>query len=284
MSLLSEIKTKYDLADISVKLIFANVGVFAVIAIYNALYFSFNSEPASFFSNYFSLPDDLNDLIYRPWSIITYAFLHGSFMHLLGNVIVLFFTGRIFLNLLSAKHFLNYYFLGIIVGGLLFLLSYNFLPAFRNEDAILVGASAAIFSTLVGITTYVPNYEVYLFGSFKLKLWIITVFLLIAFIAGIPGPNSGGEFAHLGGALIGYIYTIQLKKGNDIGVMLTSLFKSKKQQPLKTVYKKSNPKSNKPNEVSQQRKIDAILDKISKSGYETLSKEEKDFLFSVRKK
>ncbi len=284
MSLLSEIKTKYDLADISIKLIFINVGIFAIIAIYNAIYYSFSSETATFFTDYFSLPDDLGDFLYRPWSIITYAFLHAGFMHLLGNVIVLFFTGRIFLNLLSVKHFLNYYFLGIVFGGLLFLLSYNLLPAFKNEGAILVGASAAIFSTLVGITTYAPNYEVRLFGVFTLKLWIITTFLLIAFIAGIPGPNSGGEFAHLGGAFLGYIYSLQLKKGNDIGVMLMSLFKSKKQKPLKTVYKKSKPETSSQNDSGKQRRIDDILDKISKSGYETLTKEEKDFLFSVRKK
>lgn len=284
MSLITEIKSKYQLADISIKLIFINVGIFAIVAIYNALFYSISAKHATLFDDYFSLPSNLNKLIYRPWSILTYGFLHLSFSHLLGNIIVLYFTGKIFLNFFSSKQFLSYYLYGIIAGGITFLLSYNLLPAFKNDSSILVGASAAIFSTLVGITTYVPNYEVHLFGVFRVKLWVITTLLVIGFIAGIPGMNSGGEFAHLGGAFIGYFYTLQLKKGNDIGSIFTNLFKQKKQSPLKTVYKKSKP--NKPTKTTNenQQKIDAILDKISKSGYETLTQEEKDFLFKIGKK
>ena len=282
MGVFSDLKLKYNTADISIKLIFINVGIFTIVAIYNAIFYSLIANHSSFFEDYFWLPSNLQNLLYKPWSIFTYSFLHFDFSHLLGNIIVLYFTGRIFLNLFSPKLFLNYYILGIFAGGILFLLSYNLLPAFKEiHNALLVGASAAIFSVLTGVTTHVPNYNVHLFGVFSLKLWVITTLLIIGFVAGITGGNPGGEFAHIGGAIAGYLYTLQLKKGNDFVASISTLFKQKKRSPLKTVYKKSNSVK-KPDDYQQ--KIDAILDKINKSGYQALSQEEKDFLFTTGKK
>lgn len=179
------------------------------------------------------------------------------------------------------------------MGGLVFMLSYNLFPVFAGTRTALIGASAGVTAVLIFVCTYIPNQEVRLI-FFNIKLWYIGVFVVVMDLIQIPtGQNAGGHLAHLGGALLGYLYARQLMQGNDIGSgfigMLDAfgtMFGRKKKTKLKTVYKKEKvttaPKVNYEKE-SKQRKIDAILDKISKSGYESLSKEEKDFLFKAGK-
>ena len=294
MSLLSDLKYKYNLAPIHEKIIFVNIGVFAVIAIINTIYFLATKSHFSLFQDYLALPEDLSQLIFKPWTFLTYAFMHNSFWHLLGNMIALYYFGRIFLTFFSVKQFINYYFVGGLVGGLIFVISYNLLPALVDESAVLLGASASVFSVLVGATTKSPNYVLNLFGVFQLKLWVLTVLYLISFIALIPYANAGGELSHLGGAIFGYIYTKQLDKGNDIGSWfgntvnaILSWFKASKKGNLKTVYKDKSKvggyTKGEFSEFNNQKKIDVILDKISKSGYESLSTAEKEFLFKAGK-
>jgi hypothetical protein len=208
-------------------------------------------------------------------------------------MIMLYFSGRIFLNLFGAKRFMNVYFLGVIAGGLTFLLSYNIFPAFLDTNTALIGASAGVTSVLIFVCAYLPNQEVRLL-FFNVKLWYIGVFLVLIDLVQIPiGNNAGGHLAHLGGALLGYTYAKQLIEGMDIGEWfsnlmdaIANLFKRKeKKAPLKTVYRKkrdAGPVKNYDKD-GHQRKIDDILDKISKSGYESLSKAEKDFLFKAGK-
>lgn len=293
MSLLSELKLKYKLSAIHEKFIFVNIGVFACIAIINAFYFLFTKSTLSFFVDYFALPENLSKLLYRFWTIISYNFLHFGFWHLIGNMIGLYYFGRIFKDFFSDKQFVNYYFIGGFVGGLIFIISYNLLPALVDESAVLYGASASVFAILLGVTTRVPNYELNLFGVFKIKLWVLAVLYIISFIVLIPSFNTGGELAHLGGAFLGYFYTKQLDKGKDIGKgfenllgSFMSLFKPKSN--LKTVHrKKKTSKTSKTKEefntFNKQKQIDIILDKISKSGYESLTAEEKELLFRAGK-
>lgn len=294
MSLISDLKYKYNLAPIHEKIIFVNIGVFAIVALVNTIYFLATKSHFLFFNNYLTLPENLTELIYKPWTFLTYAFMHNGFWHLLGNMIALYFFGRIFLTFYSVKQFVNYYFVGGLVGGLVFVVSYNVLPALVDQSAILLGASASVFSVLVGATTKSPNYVLNLFGVFQLKLWVLTVLYLISFIALIPYANAGGELAHLGGAVFGYIYTKQLEKGNDIGAWFSKLvssvsnaFKSTNKGNLKTVYKDKTKvggyTKGEFNAFNNQKKIDVILDKISKSGYESLSDKEKEFLFKAGK-
>ncbi|AUC80877.1 rhomboid family intramembrane serine protease [Lacinutrix sp. Bg11-31] len=294
MSLLSDLKYKYNLASVHEKIIFVNIGVFAVVALLNTVYFLATKSHLLLFQDYLALPEDLNQLIFKPWTFLTYAFMHTSFWHLLGNMIALYYFGRIFLTFFSVKQLINYYFVGGLVGGLVFVVSYNLLPALVDESAILLGASASVFSVLVGATTKSPNYVLNLFGVFQLKLWVLTVLYLISFIALIPYANAGGELSHLGGAVFGYIYTKQLVKGNDIGkgferllVTITSWFKPRKKGNLKTVYKDKSKvggyTKGEFSEFNNQKKIDVILDKISKSGYESLSAAEKEYLFKAGK-
>ena len=277
------------------KLIALNIAIFAIMVLFNAIFRSFNGHAPTFFYDYFALPNG-TEVLYKPWTIITYAFIHGDFWHLIFNCLILYFTGRIFYNFFTEKQFITVYTYGILAGAILFLVAYNVLPAFSKHPAILMGASAAVLAVLAAGATYAPNMIINLFGVLPIKYWILTVLLVISYVAAIQqGSNVGGNFAHIGGVLIGYLFVNQLQKGTDIGIgferfwdRLVAYFTPKKKSPLKTVYKnkqtkRSTKKASTQTASEKQRKVDGILDKISKSGYESLTKEEKDFLFKAGK-
>lgn len=282
-NLIKQIKQKLRSATIVEKIIYINIAVFAISYITKA-FFSLMQWGEDPFFNWFALPANYNNFFLKPWAIITYGFLHGGFWHILFNLIILFYFGNLFLDFFSKRDFLIYYFLGIIFGGAIYMLSYNYFPALKTNTAYLVGASAGVTAILVGIATKIPNYAMNFRFIGSIKLWYIAVGFILLDIIQIPVSNTGGHLAHLGGALIGFLLSNQTNKGKNISNLFSSLFKTKKQNPLKTVYKKSQPQNPVKNSNARQRKIDEILDKISKSGYETLTKEEKDFLFSVGKK
>ncbi|MEO0526799.1 MAG: rhomboid family intramembrane serine protease [Bacteroidota bacterium] len=283
---------KYQFARLSIaeKLIAINVLVF----ILNGLVTFLMKLPNDLILQWFELPKDFLDFIGQPWSIVTYSFFHGGFGHIFWNMLMLYFSARIFLNLFGERRFINVYFLGVILGGLIFLLSYNVFPALLGANTALIGASAGVTAVLIFICAYIPNQEVRII-FFNVKLWYIGAFFVLVDLIQIPyGGNVGGRLAHLGGAFLGYIYARQLLNGRDIGEGfsnfldgIANMFKKKeKKAPLKTVYRKGKASGRTPvnyDKESRQRKIDAILDKISKSGYESLSKAEKDFLFKAGK-
>ncbi len=273
MNIINDIKHSFKQANIAEKLIYINISVFVV-----------SLFAGKYLNQWFALNSNFELLITHPWSLFSYGFLHANFPHILFNMIFIYYIGNLFLNFFTPKQFLNYFILGTIVGGLAFLLI--------NSKGYLVGASAGIMAVLVGIATKIPNYEIRLRLIGNVKLWIIALFYIIISLAGLDGLNSGGNIAHLGGALLGFIYTKQLEKGIDIGSWLetglnaiVNIFKPTKKSTLKTVHKKSTIKRKPTNTeiTDKQRKIDRILDKISKSGYDSLSKEEKDFLFKSGK-
>jgi len=282
-NLLNQIQQRFRSATIVEKIIFINISVFAIAFLTKAFFSLMQWSEDPFFS-WFALSADFSSFTTKPWTIITYGFLHGDFWHILFNLMVLFYFGNLFLDFFSKRDFLIYYFLGIVFGGIIYMLSYNTFPALKTNTAYLVGASAGVTAILVGIATKIPNYAMNFRFIGSVKLWYIAVGFIMLDIIQIPVSNTGGHLAHLGGAFIGFILTTQTKKDKGITNFFTNLFKPKKQNPLKTVYKKPKPQQNVKNSNAHQRKIDEILDKISKSGYETLTKEEKDFLFSVGKK
>ena len=277
-----------------------NLNVFEKIMAVNVLVFFIGwliqitrKIPRSYTLSWFELPKDFLDFIVRPWSIVTYGFTHYDFLHLLFNMIVLYFVSRSLVNLFPSKQSLNIYFLGIIAGGLSFLAVYNILPdSFSTTVGSLVGASAGVNALLIFLCAYMPNRETRFF-AISIKLWYIGVAIVLFDVIGLFGANQGGNVAHLGGSLLGYLYATQLVKGRDIGSgfgkfmdSIANLFNKK--SPLKTVHRnKKNTIAghNKQefNEFNNQKKIDLILDKISKSGYESLTKEEKAFLFKAGK-
>lgn len=243
--------------------------------------------------DWLELPRDLFDFIMAPWSIITYGFTHYRFYHLLFNMLVLYFVARTMSNLFSKRQGLNIYFLGIIVGGFSYLTVFNILPDnYTRLVGPLVGASAGVRALLLFICAYMP-YRQARFFTINIKLWYIGAVLVAFDVIGLFGPNFGGNVAHLGGSALGYFYATQLQKGKDIGEgfgrlmdRFMNLFSSKSN--LKTVHKKKKKTfaGHNKQEFSQfnkQKKIDTILDKISKSGYDSLTKAEKEFLFKAGK-
>ncbi|PKV50116.1 membrane associated rhomboid family serine protease [Aquimarina sp. MAR_2010_214] len=283
---------QFKTANVIIKLIVINVALF-LFATLGSWIFKTNSGALM---EWFVLPVDPESLIIQPWSILTYSFLHFDFWHIFWNMLVLYWFGQYVLNLFTEKRFLTIYLLGAICGGLLFVLAYNLFPVLNGSLAYLIGASAAVRAIMIFIAAYTPNSEVRIF-VFNIKLWQIGVFVVLSDLIQIPtSGNAGGLIAHLGGALFGYMYAIQLKKGNDIGSWfeklmggLSTMFSPKKKSPLKTVHKsKTHKRTSKKTATSSvktpnQKQIDAILDKISKSGYDSLTKEEKDFLFKAGK-
>lgn len=292
---LKQLYTKYFLNASSLqRIIVLNGLVFVFFLLLNTLTFLFKTDVLQV-KNWFTFSHDVFDFVYKPWSIITYAFLHADFWHILFNMLWLHFFGQTFLNVHTGRRFLNVYFLGAIFGALVFMLAYNFFPAFAEiSKSSLVGASAAVSAVMVAATIQSPEMPLrFMFIPITFKLWWICVGLLVLDVVRIPGGNAGGHIAHLGGAFIGYLYMKQLQKGNDIGApvektmdWIVGLFKPTKNVKLKTVHRKysKTQKTTRRNSITHQKtdtqkQIDAILDKISKSGYESLSKKEKDFLF-----
>lgn len=295
MNLQEKIRYRYNTSSIVEKMIAFNVVVFVLFFLLKTIEFLFKL-PTDSLMNWFTFPKDPVALLYRPWSIITYAFLHAGLWHILGNMFILYFSGRMFLTFYSPERFINYYFFGAIAGAAVFMLSYNLFPAFQGSgQSYLLGASAAVMAILIGVATQAPNMQVRLMFLGNLKLWWIAAFFVVLDVVQIPLGNPGGHLAHLGGALLGFTYTKQLHKGTDIGKWFEKLvgwfvnfFASRKQKPFKTVYRnKSKTKARRgPHEFTKdekQKQVDAILDKISKNGYESLDKDEKDFLFNAGK-
>ena len=283
MSFINNLKYRVELLNIAEKIILLNVIIFIIPFFIKTFFFLFNLE--SFDLIYWlKLSPDILTFIFTPWTIITYGFIHGGISHILWNMILLYFSSRFFLNLFSAEKFLNTYFLGIILGGIIFLFSFSIFPVFKNSYANLIGSSAGVMSVLIFVCTYSPDQEIRII-FFNLKLKYLGIALVLIDIIQIPSGNAGGNLAHLGGSLFGFIYANQLKNGNDIGLFfekfLFSFYKFfKKPVKLKTVHKNKNPNQT---SIDKQKRVDDILDKISNSGYDSLSKEEKDFLFKIGK-
>lgn len=286
MNLLNNLRYRIATFSIAEKIILINVLCFVLPMLLNTIFFLLKI-PSGVYMNWLQLSPKFDTFITRPWTLISYSFIHSGFLHLLWNMLLLFYSGRLLLNLFSDKIFINNYFLGVIAGGIIFVLSYSLFPVFKGTYPPMIGASAGVMSVFIFICTYTPEQEIrVLFFNVKLK-YIGIVFFFFDVIQ-IPYGNAGGHLAHIGGALLGFSYARQLVNGRDIGSGFEQVWQYlfiKKQ--LKTVYKSPNKerfnKANK-NGDNSQIKIDAILDKISKSGYDSLSKEDKDFLFEAGKK
>lgn len=279
-SLFQNIQYKFKNGTVVEKTIYLNILVFIAMHAINVLAFLFNSQE-NYLYNWFSMPADLNLFILRPWSLITYGFLHGTFFHILFNLIFLYYIGNLFLEYFTAKQFLNFYLSGTAFGGLLYAISFNYFPVFQGVNASLVGASSAVSAIFIGIATHIPNYQIKLRFIGYVKLWILALIFLVFDLIQLPNGNSGGHIAHLGGALYGYFTILQIQKGKVNLSLFSRIFKKKNN--LKTVYKSKRKKTTTVRKNNQE-KVDAVLDKISKSGYDSLSQSEKDLLFDQGKK
>ena len=290
-SIAKDIKKNFKLGNSLTKLIYINVGMFLLVQILYVFSFLFRI-PLISITDYFSLPASFYILAKRPWSIISYMFLHQSFSHLLFNMLWLYFGGQIFLSFYDNKKLISTYVLGGISGGILFMLAFNLFPVFSNQiqNSVAIGASASVLAIILAIATKSPNYSIRLFLIGIIKLKHIALVSILLDILSIPKGNSGGHIAHLGGAFFGYLYVKQLNGGNDIASSfnkiidyLASYFKRKPK--LKKAYRRNKSDQEHLDEkAANQAKIDKVLDKIAKSGYEGLTQDEKDTLFKAGKK
>jgi membrane associated rhomboid family serine protease len=298
MDLWNEIKQTFRNGSIVTRLIYINLAVFLLVRIVLVLFTLFKHELPLI--EWLALPSNAGILLTRPWTLITYMFLHYSFLHILFNLLWLYWFGQIFMMYFDAKKLLGIYLLGGIFGGITYMLAYNLFPAFENiaQSGMLLGASASIIAIVVASAVYAPNLSVNLilissiFGPIKI-IWIAVASILIYFI-GITGANAGGNFAHLGGALWGFIYMNQLKKGRDITARfnrflfsIDEFFKSKNK--MRVSYRRNSTQEMTDWEYNKQKRstqenVNQILEKISRSGYDSLSKKEKEILFKMSNK
>ena len=291
MTLIDQLKYQFKSGGTYLKIIYINVGVYALFLFFSIIFtlMKWNINP-NFLQDYLTFSSNPITFIKRPWTIFTYMFLHGSFWHLFNNMLIYFFTARMFEDLLGKKAALNTYIIGGFCGALLYLITHNLFPLFSDMGEIpMLGASAAVMAVFVGLAAYSPNYEVMLFGLLKIKMKYLALIWVAFDVVGLANQDGVAHFAHLGGAIWGYLYVVNINKGKDISNwfnQITNLFVSiSKKKKIKIVYKKSKPAQKKPvdESKSRQEKVDAILDKIKASGYDSLSKKEKDYLFDASK-
>ena len=283
MELIEKLKIRYSYLDILGKIIVWMVLCFILPYLLNTLLFLFNIKSFSLVE-YFHVSADLSELIFKPWSLLTYGFFHAGLWHLAGNMLILYYSGRIVLDLYGENKFLKIFFIGLLFGSLTYLLSYNIFPVFSGIKPPMIGASAGAMAMFIFLTAHNPNLTFRLI-FIDVKIIYIAGFLVLSDIIQIPVGNSGGHLAHLGGAFWGYYFNKQLQVGNNPGNWIikfydyfNSFFKAKPK--VKRVYKNYSVKSN-PSKKVDQKKIDEILDKISKSGYDSLSQSEKETLFKA---
>jgi membrane associated rhomboid family serine protease len=288
MRFLDDLKLQYKIGGVPEKLIYWNVALFAIPFVLQGLLSLFNI--GFNFSQYVSMNSNPADLLWKPWSIITYSFFHASFFHILSNLIILHFSSRLFLTFFTQKQLLGVYLQGAIFGALFFMTSYYIFPRFSGVNAPMVGASAAVNAVLFAVAIYAPQMQVRLLLIGNVRLWHIALVFFILDLIRLSGTNVGGHIAHIGGVLLGYFFIIQIKKGQDITQWVSATIEYftsiGKPKPLRKVYKAANPATyskTTAHKTPNQKQIDAILDKISQSGYDSLSKEEKEFLFKAGK-
>ncbi len=297
-SIWEDIKASFQRGSTVTRLIYVNIGVFLLINIGFVIARLFDNATTAnipdLWLKIFTLPADLHKLAVRPWTLITHMFSHFGFFHILFNMLWLYWMGRIFREYLGNRKVLPVYMLGAWAGALLYILAYNIFPGLHNDlpQVEALGASAGVMAIVVATATLLPDYTIFLLfiGPVKLK-WLALAAVILDLIS-IQGINSGGHIAHLGGALFGFLFIRQLRKGNDwshgfnrVFDWLVTVFRPDPDTVIprgktrKRAHRQKKNRQNGPGNV--QEKIDAILDKIAESGYDSLTKEEKEFLFRV---
>lgn len=293
MGIWDDLKTTFHNGSNLIKLIYINIAVFILISLAAIIGFLVtNPVIAERAIDLLAVPSSFQRLILRPWTLITYMFLHKDIWHIVFNMLWLYWFGTIFLQYLDQKKLVSVYLLGGISGAFLYILSFNIFPAFSGvvSESVAIGASASVMAVVIAIAAYVPDYPVnlLLLGRVKIKYMALAIFVLTSFMD--FSVNSGGKLAHIGGAVFGYLYTLNLRQGKDIGKginrvidYLVTLFRPGKK--MKITYKKpaTDYDYNKIKSEHQVR-INSILDKISKGGYDSLTKEEKETLFRESQK
>lgn len=302
MSIVDDIKSSFRRGSILTKIIYINIGVFLAVNIIFVLTMLFTrgvrlDELRESYNNgvlgYLMFPSLPGEFVRKPWTVVTYMFTHFNFLHIFFNLLMLFWFGRIFLQFFSGKQLLSTYISGGIAGALFFMLLFNITPGlYQFLGTRMLGASAAVMAIVIATAFYVPDYKIYLLFIGQVRLKYVALFMLLLDVLFIASYNSGGHISHLGGAAYGWLFATMFRKGKDTGrwvdkVMdkLVTLFKPRPK--LNVSYRKdARYMTDEEYNISKaeiQKDIDKILDKIADSGYESLTKKEKETLFKMNR-
>ena len=300
MSIIDEIKESFRKGTTLHKLIYLNLGLFLAVQIVRIVLVLSNAyDLFPGFLNYLAVPANLEVLARRPWTLITYMFLHEGFIHILFNLLWLYWFGTVFVQELGLKKLLSTYLLGGLTGGILYVVFYNVFPVFEGvrEGSIALGASASVMAVVVATATYQPDRRMHLvlIGPIKIVYIALAMFILTSMVD--FSVNTGGKIAHIGGALSGFLFAYYYRRGKDLTKgfdrtmdSIATWFKPGKEK-LKVTYKRSteqkhptDDKEYNQQKVAEQKEIDLILDKISKAGYDSLTSREKEMLFKMSNK
>lgn len=300
MSVIDEIKESFRRGTTLNKLIYINLGLFLAVQIVRiVLYLSNSYDKFPDFLNYLAVPANLQTLSHRPWTLVTYMFLHVDFIHILFNLLWLYWFGTIFIQEIGSKKLLSTYLLGGLAGGILYVVFYNLFPVFANvkNGSIALGASASIMAVVVATATYQPERRMHLIliGPVKIVYIALVMFILTSLVD--FSVNSGGKIAHIGGALTGFMFAFYYRRGRDLTRgfdrtmdTIATWFKPGRER-LKVTYRRSSdqkPPSDdmlyRQQKAEEQKEIDRILEKISKAGYDSLTAREKELLFKMGNK
>jgi len=294
---LDNLKGFFKNKNMLIKLILVNVLVWLAIMFLSVIFDLYKADYIQEVINRLAVPADIEQLVIRPWTVFTYMFLHYDFWHILFNMLWLFWFGKIFMEFLNQRQLLATYIIGGLAGAVFYILSFNLFPKFEDiyQQSVALGASASVMAVVVAISFYVPNYRINLLFIGPVKILYIALISIVLDVLMIKSANSGGHLAHLGGALWGFFSIYLLKNRIDVSSVFGKLsfegikntFKTKKSSRFRKVYTNSRVKTDEEynhEKKLNQEKIDEILDKISKSGYDNLTKQEKEFLFKTSRK
>ena len=293
---ISDLKNGFKRGSISLQFIYINVGVFVVTTLASVFLMLFNLSNAGLFQ-VLELPAYVPNFLMQPWSLFTYMFLHADALHLLFNMLWLYWFGQLFLSIFSARHLRGLYILGGLCGGLLYMLAFNVFPYFQSHiySSWLLGASASVLAIVVATAVREPEYRVNFMFVGAVRLKYVALFMVITDLLFMTSGNGGGHIAHLGGALAGWWFAASLRKGHDVTKWINNVFDwvnggfRFKIPARKPKMKASKGGKNADYDYNAQKKrqseeIDRILDKLKKSGYSSLTTEEKKRLFDASKR
>ena len=295
-NLSEEFKRFFRSGNVLSILILINIGVWVLTKVVYVIFYLYNHPDVALADNwilhYFALPANTGDLASRPWTLVSYMFLHVEFWHILFNMLWLYWFGRIFMEYLNSRQLLFTYIAGGLAGGLLFVFAYNIFPVFHDTlgSSVALGASASVMAIVMAISFFVPNYTIQLLFIGRIRILYLAIVLFIFDFIAIPSGNAGGHIAHIGGAFFGYFFSLWMRKtmyAYSSGVFISlykkivSLFRPRLKVSSSNKFS-GRPKTDETYNVDKNRyqeRIDSILEKISRGGYDSLTKEEKDFLF-----
>lgn len=294
-SFISDLKNGFKKGNIYIRFIYLNVGIFVVTSLFGILCVLFNRSGVSILQ-YLELPASTMQFIKQPWALLTYMFMHAGVLHLLFNMLWLYWFGQLFLSFFSAKHFRGMYILGGICGGLLYMLAYNIFPYFSGSlyYSYLLGASASVLAIVVATAVREPEYRVNFMFVGAIRLKYVALFMVVTDLLFMTSGNAGGHIAHLGGALAGWWFASGLLRGHDVTAWINRFIdsvsggkksRSPKKPRMEVHYgEKAKDYDYNARKKKQGEEVDRILDKLKKSGYDSLTTEEKKSLFDASKK